>query len=179
MHRSAVPLRPLLAAALCASLGCATASPAPAPAPAAPSLEVPAGNTLLTTLHAKGAQIYTCAAGKDGAFAWTFKAPQADLADAAGAAAGKHYAGPTWEWLNGGNVVGEVLVKAPPVGANIPMLLLKVKSAKGTSPYGSVAFIQRLATVGGVAPAAGCDAGLAGTEAQVPYTADYAYWGTK
>jgi hypothetical protein len=142
-------------------------------------LDVPAGNTLLTTLHAKGVQIYTCAAGKDGAYAWTFKAPQADLEGAHGIAAGKHYAGPTWEWTGGGNVVGEVVVKAPSVGANIPMLLLKVKSAKGTSPYGSVAFIQRLATVGGVAPAAGCDADHVGAEAQVPYTADYAYWGTK
>ena len=180
MHRAFAAPRLLSAAALL-SLACATAAPAPsAPAaPAAPSLDVPAGNALLARLHAKGVQIYTCGPGKDGALAWTFKAPQADLADDAGAPAGKHFAGPTWEWANGSSVVGEVLQKAPPAGANIPWLLLKVKSAKAVSPYGSIAFIQRLDTVGGVAPAAGCDQAHAGAEAQVPYTADYAYWGTK
>jgi hypothetical protein len=159
---------------------CATTAP-PRPGAAVPAgLEVPSGNALLVTLQAKGTQIYTCSPGKDGAApAWTFKAPQADLADASGKAAGKHFAGPTWEWLDGGQVVGEVLQKAPPTTGNIPWLLLKVKSSKGTSPWGTVGFVQRLDTVGGVAPATGCDEAHTGTEGLVPYTAAYAFWGTR
>ena len=36
---------------------------------------------------------------------------------------------------------------------------------------------QRIATTGGLAPAAaGCNADTAGTTAEVPYTADYYFW---
>lgn len=170
-------------ALLLCTAGCAT-TPAPPPSPPAPvlpaALEVPAGNTRLATLQAKGVQIYTCSPGQDGAApSWTFKAPRADLADAAGAPAGRHSAGPTWEWPSGDLVVGEVLQKAPAAAGDIPWLLLRVKSSKGTSPWGKVAFIQRLDTAGGVAPAAGCDAAHLGVEAQVAYTAAYALWGDR
>jgi hypothetical protein len=38
-------------------------------------------------------------------------------------------------------------------------------------------FIQRIATTGGLAPAAAdCNAATAGTEVEVPYTADYSFW---
>jgi hypothetical protein len=142
-------------------------------------MDVPSGNSLLARLGAKGVQIYTCAAGKDGGYAWTFKAPEAELTDAGGAPAGKHFAGPTWEWTNGSSVVGEVLQKVPAQAGNIPWLLLKVKASKQTSPYGSVAFIQRLDTLGGTAPTTGCDQAHESAEAKVPYTASYAFWGAK
>jgi hypothetical protein len=177
-----VPMRVELTmcALLLCTAGCATTAPPP-PAPALPAgLEVPSGNARLATLQAKGVQIYTCSPGADGAApAWTFKAPQADLTDAAGAAAGKHYAGPTWEWPGGDLVVGEVLQKVPAPAGNIPWLLLKVKSSKGASPWGKVAFIQRLDTAGGVAPASGCDPAHLGVEALVAYTAAYALWGAR
>jgi hypothetical protein len=164
------------------ALACATTTAPPVTPP--PSSEpaviaVPDGNALLVRLHAVGVQIYGCAAGKDGGFAWTFKSPRADLTDVTGAPAGKHFAGPTWEWANGSQVVGEVLQKAPPVAKNIPWLLLKVKSSKLVSPWGPVAFIQRTDTEGGAAPAAGCDAEHAGAEVEVPYTASYAFWGVR
>jgi len=41
----------------------------------------------------------------------------------------------------------------------------------------ATSYIQRIATVGGLAPpAAQCTAATAGTVAEVPYTADYYFW---
>jgi hypothetical protein len=38
-------------------------------------------------------------------------------------------------------------------------------------------YIQRIATTGGLAPAAStCNAETAGDEAEIPYTADYVFW---
>jgi hypothetical protein len=160
------------------TLSCATGSP-PAPAAGVPAaLEVPGGGKRLATLQASGVQIYACAAGKDGGPpGWSFKSPRAALTDGPSTAAGKHFAGPTWEFLNGSQVIGEVLQKVAAPPGNIPWLLLRVKSSTGTSPFGAVAFIQRLDTSGGVAPAAGCDAAHLGAEVEVPYTAAYAFWG--
>jgi Protein of unknown function (DUF3455) len=178
MRRPPIPL--VRGAWLLLFLACATAAPSAAPPAAAvpAGLEVPAGNTLLARLKARGVQIYACAA-KDGAVAWTFKGPRADLADGTGAPAGKHFGGPTWEWADGSQVVGEVLQKAQVAEGAIPWLLLRVKSSKLVSPYGAVAFIQRLDTEGGVAPAAGCDEAHLGAEVQVPYAAAYAFFGSR
>jgi hypothetical protein len=166
------------------ALACATTAAPPPPVATSPSGEpaviaVPAGNSLLVRLHAVGVQIYGCAATKDGGFAWTFTAPRADLKDVTGAPAGRHYAGPTWEWPDGSQVVGEVVQKAPAVGTAIPWLLLKVKSSKLVTPWGPAAWIQRTDTEGGAAPATGCDGAHAGAEVEVPYTASYAFWGIR
>jgi hypothetical protein len=41
-------------------------------------------------------------------------------------------------------------------------------------------YIQRIATTGGLAPAAStCDETTVGTIAEVPYTADYVFWKKK
>jgi hypothetical protein len=44
--------------------------------------------------------------------------------------------------------------------------------------FGSVASIQRLDTVGGMAPTGGCDEAHAGAITRVPYSATYAFFGT-
>jgi len=81
---------------------------------------------------------------------WAFVAPEAELYDANGKRIGRHYAGPHWEAADGSRIVAT---------------LSKVTS------------IQRVATTGGVAPAGGCS--QAGTQARVPYTADYDFFATK
>jgi hypothetical protein len=43
---------------------------------------------------------------------WTLKAPEADLFDANGRAIGRHYAGPTWELMDGSEVVGKFKARA-------------------------------------------------------------------
>lgn len=143
------------------------------------ALKAPADQTLSLEAHAKGVQIYECKASKADpkAFEWTFKAPEAELYDGAGARIGKHFAGPTWESTDESKVVGAVKAKddGPDPGA-IPWLLLGAASSSDTGVLGRTLSIQRLETKGGKAPATGCDAAHAGSEARVPYTATYDFY---
>ena len=66
----------------------------------------------------------------------------------------------------------------PPAGA-IPWLLLRAKSHVGTGPLASAAFIRRAETVGGIAPAGGCDAAHNGEQARMRYSALYEFLGAE
>jgi hypothetical protein len=154
-----------------------SAGAALAQAPALPELPAalkPGELKAYLAVPAKGVQIYVCNKNEAGAYAWTFKGPEAELDDAAGKPIGKHYGGPTWEGSDGGKVVGAVKASAPAPGGNaIPWLLLDIKSRDGSGQFTQAAAILRVNTVGGTAPAAGCDEAHAGTEQRVPYTAVY------
>jgi hypothetical protein len=105
------------------------------------------------------------------------KAPEAVLRLESGANLGKHYAGPTWEATDGSKVIGDVVVKLDaPNAAAIPWLLLRAKSTSGAGKFSAIRSIQRLRTVGGKAPAAGCDQTQSGKEARVPYSAEYRFF---
>ncbi len=166
------------AAALLAA--CAGTPPKPTPPSVAvpAKLAPPAGASLLRTLWAEGTQIYECRAKAGGAPEWVFVAPDASLKTADGVLVGRHYAGPTWEAGDGSKVVGAVAAKvdAPDAGA-IPWLLLATHSTGKPGLFADVASIQRVATVGGAMPAAGCDATSVGQQAKVPYTAQYVQYG--
>jgi hypothetical protein len=162
---------------IAAMTGLANADDAATSAPAA--LKAPAGQVLAISARGAGVQIYTCTADKDDPtrFSWTLKAPEATLRDKSGKLLGKHYAGPTWEATDGSKVVGDVAAKdAGPDASAIPWLLLRAKSTSGTGIFSAVASIQRLRTVGGKAPANGCDQGQSGKEARVPYSAEYLFY---
>ena len=130
---------------------------------------------LSTTVGARGVQIYECRARKDGGgYEWAFVAPDADLLDAQGRAIGHHGAGPYWQAADGSRVVGTVKARADASAAGaIPWLLLSTKSSGPVGAFSDVTSIQRVNTVGGVAPATPCTAQFAGTPARVQYTADY------
>jgi hypothetical protein len=158
-------------------LACASTAQKPLTTPA--SIQPPAGQLLLRAA-ARGAQIYTCKAkAADGtAFEWVLLAPDAELFDGSGAKLGRHFAGPTWENNDGSRVVGETVQRSPVPGA-IPWLLLRAKSTEGAGAFAHVQYVQRIDTVGGVAPAAGCDAAHAGAEARVEYSANYDFYGAR
>lgn len=145
-------------------------------------LKVPATQVLSLEAHATGVQIYECRAGKTdpASFEWAFKAPEADLFDGEGKKIGKHYAGPTWESNDGSKVVGEAKARdnGPDAGA-IPWLLLSAKSTSGKGVFSQTLSIQRLFTVGGKAPAEGCDPAHSGKEARSPYKARYLFFAAK
>ena len=61
----------------------------------------------------------------------------------------------------------------------IPWLLLAAKSVGSAGSFSKVTSIQRVSTVGGVAPAAGCSQAAAGTPARINYTADYYFFAAK
>lgn len=141
-------------------------------------IRVPEGQRLLLQTAARGVQIYTCKAKATdpAAFEWVLKAPEAELFDESGARIGRHYAGPTWESVDGSRVVGEAKERSPAQNA-IPWLLLRATSHEGAGRLATVTYVQRLETVGGVAPSAGCDAAHAGAEARIDYSANYDFYG--
>ena len=125
---------------------------------------------------ATGVQIYVCGKNPAGAWAWNFKAPEAALSDTKMKPLGKHYAGPSWEGLDGGKVMGAVKANMPaPAAGAIPWLLLDIKSREGTGAFTDAKAIVRLNTSGGAAPGPGCDEAHAGSESRVPYTATYLF----
>ena len=144
------------------------------------NLRVPDDQPLLLRAAARGAQIYTCKAraAEPSAFEWVLKAPEAELFDESGAKIGRHYAGPTWQSADGSRVVGEVMQRSPAQGT-IPWLLLRARSNEGAGALASVKYVQRVDTVGGLAPSAGCDTAHEGTEARVSYSANYDFYGTR
>lgn len=167
--RLALALIPTLALAACAT------APKPPQVPAA--LQAPAGQEPYLEALAAGVQIYECQAKPDGSgTAWVFKAPEAMLTDRDGKPLGKHYAGPTWEGLDGSSVVGEVKARDPgPDPKAVPWLLLSAKSHGGNGLFSMAKSIQRVATVGGATPAADlCTA--AGQVLRADYTATYYFY---
>jgi hypothetical protein len=131
--------------------------------------------------HARGVQIYRCDAADGGAFKWTFVAPEAQLFESAAtpAALGTHGAGPFWQGNDGSRVVGKVKARADAsnAAADIPWLLLTTTAEGPNGQMSAVKSVQRIKTVGGVAPASGFAAAAdAGKQARVPYTADYVFF---
>ncbi|MGA2187382.1 MAG: DUF3455 domain-containing protein [Steroidobacteraceae bacterium] len=148
--------------------------------PALPqALKVPADQVLAIAARGVGVQIYECVAAQDdpSRYSWTLKAPEAVLRLKSGATLGKHYAGPTWEATDGSRVIGEVAAKLDaPNGTAIAWLLLRAKSTSGAGKFSAITSIQRLRTVGGKAPAAGCDQTRSGQEVRVRYSAEYRFF---
>jgi hypothetical protein len=149
----------------------------PAPAANVPDKLKPGTNESIALVTvAKGVQIYECRAVKDraGAYEWALVAPEADLFDTSGRKIGKHYAGPHWESADGSKIVGTVKerVDAPQADA-IPWLLLAAKSDGPSGSFSKFTAVQRVNTVGGMAPTAGCSQSALGATARVPYTANY------
>jgi hypothetical protein len=169
------------AGALAASLlaaGCAGPSALQAP-DVPPALRPSADQVVYLEGLATGVQIYECAPKADapGSFEWAFRAPEATLVDRAGRPVAKHYAGPTWQAADGSSVVGEVKGRDPgPTPSAIPWLLLSAKSTSGSGVLTPTRSVQRVRTVGGVAPTEGCGAGNVRQVARVPYTAVYYFW---
>ncbi|HEY8040808.1 MAG TPA: DUF3455 domain-containing protein [Polyangiaceae bacterium] len=149
-----------------------------------PTIAVPSdGGMVLVHSAAAGWQNYACTAAADGgASGWTFVGPTADLSDCHGTLVAHHFATdggaafPEWQALDGTYVVGHKVAAFTPDGgaSSVPWLLLQGVGHGGTGPLGQVTYVQRVDTDGGVAPSATCDAGAT---AQVPYAADYYFFG--
>jgi hypothetical protein len=142
----------------------------------APALAPPAGTQLYLSLYAEGSQLYTCKAGADGSYGWSFKAPEANLYDETCAQVGTHFAGPTWQLTaDGSAVVGKKLAETAAPGA-IPWLLLDATPSAPAGKLGPATHIQRVATTGGLTPTEPCDPTSAGKETGTFYTATYLFF---
>ena len=157
-------------------------------------LKVPAGHTLFLRASATGTQNYICLPIGSG-FGWTFFGPQATLFKS-GAQIITHFLSPnpdekdlpraTWQHSRDtsrvwGNAVASSSDPRFVRPSAIPWLLLKVVGADrgptGGTRLTETAYIQRIRTSGGVAPATGCNvAPNVGAKALVPYEADYLFY---
>jgi hypothetical protein len=162
-----------------AILGLAACATVPVSPVIPDALKVPATQTLTYVVEADGVQIYQCQRMTDPveSYAWVFSAPEARLTDQAGKPFGHHYAGPTWEAIDGSKVTGEVKARDPgPDPAAIPWLKLSATSTSGPGLLAKTASILRLKTVGGRAPTTGCSAEAVDQVLRVPYRAEYRFY---
>ena len=173
-------IRIALLAAPFALIGCSS-MPMMSGSPDVPApIAVPAGNKVSMRTVGVGELTYECREkqGAAGTFEWTFVAPTATLWDENRTkAVGKYYGGPTWESSDGSKVTGKQLAIAPATSAGaIPLQLVQAAPATGNGVMQGVTYIQRLNTVGGVAPKEPCAASSAGQRRQVKYEADYVFY---
>lgn len=170
------------------------------PPPEVPAtLEVPDGFRVFFTAHAIGTQNYICLPAPAGV-AWKLVGPQATLYQAQRRGLGQqqatHYlsanpvenglARPTWQHsFDSSKVWGRAVASSTDpnfvqAGA-IPWLLVQVAGTEEGPTGGSfltdAAFVQRINTAGGAAPATGCATTAdVGALALVPYAADYVFF---
>lgn len=131
------------------------------------------GEALVASVHAVGSQVYECKSDPvAGTLTWQFREPVATLF-ISGKTVGRHYAGPSWELIDGSTIQAKVAGRAPAASANdIPLLKLAVATRRGEGRLSDVTTIQRINTRGGVAEGACKEAGAF---LSVPYTADYTF----
>ncbi len=156
-----------------------------------PSIAVPVGGSGVL-LHAVGVgtQNYACSQVTSDAgtsYAWVFTGPQASLNDCNASLVGHHFASdggaaaPEWQTLDGTYVIGKKNAAFTPDGGagSVPWLLLQGVAHGGSGTLAQTAYIQRLNTDGGIAPAASTcsQSSEVGTTQDVPYTADYYFFG--
>ena len=172
------PTSPIVAALACLVASSSLADPGQDNrAPEVPSaIAVSDENKVSFQGYAEGVQIYvsTPSLVNPTQFVWTFKAPEAVLFDNDGNVVAIHYAGPTWESNSGSKVVAARVSGVTVDATAIPWLLLRATSTEGPGILAQTTLVQRVNTVGGLAPAA--PPTQAGLEVRVPYTADYFFF---
>lgn len=148
-------------------------------------IAVPAGNRVIWHAYATGVQIYQVqqSTTDPNLYLWVFIAPSATLFSDAGFTkeVGSHYAGPTWEVTtgrkNGEFVIGVKLQGITQDVTAVSWLLLQAVPNTDPNYFSEVTYIQRINTAGGLAPATGADADHLGEQAEIPYTAEYYFFG--
>lgn len=171
-----IALKPMAAAILVSSLAaCATTMSAP---DVPQAVAVPAGHRPAMMLKGVGLLTYECRAKADsaGAHEWVFAGPDARLVDENDRTVGRYYGGPTWEHNAGSKITGKQLAVSPGPSGAIPLQLVQTTPATGTGPFNGVTYIQRVNTIGGVAPKTTCDMSSMGSKQTVNYSADYVFY---
>jgi hypothetical protein len=184
------PLSPALVVTTLAALAACSSPPMKdmAPTASAPAfmqdklpsaVQVPAGHRVAIETVGRGDITYECRAKADaaGQFEWTFVGPEAKLLARNGANLGRYFGPPaTWAMGDGSAITGSQLAVSPAQAGSIPLQLVKANPASGGGSLQGVAYIQRVATQGGVAPAKPCNGSMTGAREVVAYQADYIFW---
>ncbi len=142
------------------------------PPGACDAIQPPPGNRVVFRTQARGVQIYRW----DGD-SWEFVAPRADLFwiyNFRPKVIGIHHGGPIWESANGSKVIGSRVAGCTPDPTAISWLLLKGASTSTPGIFNGVTYIQRVNTVGGLAPTT--PGAAVDQVVEVPYTTDYYFY---
>lgn len=137
----------------------------------------PAGNVEVKRAYARGYQMYVSVENPavPGTFTWKLLAPSAILANKGGHDFGTHYAGPTWQADNTDSSVKGTRVDGVTVDPTaIDWLLIKGRDWTGHGMFSKVSYIQRIRTVGGLAPTWAPTG--PGQQVDVWYTATYVFF---
>jgi len=143
------------------------------------AVKVPTGNKVAMETVGTGEITYQCREkqGTAGEYEWFFVGPKATLSDRAGTRVGSYYGPPaTWESMDGSKLTATQVAVAPAGAGNIAYQLVKANPAMGMGKMTGVTYIQRVATRGGVPPAAACTMAGLGRNEVVKYQADYVFW---
>ncbi|MFZ6816802.1 DUF3455 domain-containing protein [Undibacterium sp. Ji22W] len=142
------------------------------------AVKVPAGHALSMLAVGTGELSYECRvkANTTVTYEWLFTGPKAVLTERNGKVIGKYYGGPTWESDDGSKVTGKQVATAPGTATAIPLQLVKTNPSIGQGSMADISYIQRLNTVGGLAPAESCNADNIGAVKTVKYQADYLFY---
>jgi hypothetical protein len=140
------------------------------------ALAVPDGNKVHFHAYGVGVQIYAWNATTS---KWVFQAPEATLFDSDGNVVGTHFLDvalglPEWESDSGSTVVGKRIAAATVDATAIPWLLLLAVQTSGPGIFAPTTYVQRVNTVGGLAPAA--PGTTDGQVARVAYAAEYFFF---
>lgn len=155
-----------------AGLAILFAIPAGAATPA--SVAAPPDTRVVASMTASGVQVYQCEFDASHRLGWAFKSPLATLYDARGQESAHHSAGPKWQAPDGSTIAGRVLSQAPSqTTGSIPQLLLETRSTASSGALSAVRYVQRLDTVGGVAPTEKCT--TEHESGRSPYLARYVF----
>jgi hypothetical protein len=139
------------------------------------ALDPPAGHVLHAVLKARGVQVYQCRSG-----AWALLEPAASLTGVTVGPVKKvnalHFRGPSWQSDQDGSLLEgdpEGVVRVPSEHPDsIPQLRIRARTTRGDGTFGKVTWVQRIDTVGGLAPARSCTSGTVA----VPYRAVYRFF---
>lgn len=143
------------------------------------AVQVPAGHRVALETNAVGQITYSCnaKANMTGQYEWVFVGPKATVKDRSQQNIGFYFGPPaTWAHTDGSVVTGAQVAVAPSSAGNIPLQLVKANPKAQAGVYAETSYIQRVATVGGVAPSLPCGAGNVGEKQIVEYSADYIFW---
>jgi len=163
----------LVSLTACGSTLIAPETPAP--------VSVPVGNKLVMIAVGSGDLNYECRvkANSTVAYEWVFAGPNAVLTDKNGVVVGKYYGGPTWESNDGSKVTGKQVAISPASATAIPLQLVKANAVPNATTMGAmtdITYIQRLSTIGGIAPTDSCSIDNLGAKKLVKYQADYFFY---
>ena len=171
--------RPLACAVLSLLALPAFAAIAP-PAGLARNLQPSADEAPAFRLLASGTEVYECRASLTAPeqYRWVFVAPDATLNDpASGHDVAAYRAIDQWNSLTDLSSVSAVLRATQEAGTDdLPWAYLRAIPASQDGMFAGVTSIQRVNTRGGAAPRDGCGTDTAGSEARVPFTAEFYFY---